>query len=111
MQVWQKAMTLAKLVYEFCTLLQTEEKFGLADQMRRAAVSVPSNIAEGHGRYTDNEFLRFLAIANGSLNELKTQLYLAQSFYPYLSERSNPLLNLTKELGSMLRALSKAIKR
>ena len=66
--VWQKAMDLTDEVYKLAQRLPKEEIYGLANQMRRAAVSIPSNIAEGQGRKTNNEFCNFLSIANGSLN-------------------------------------------
>ena len=75
----QKAMLLAKMVYGLQKQLPKEETFGLGDQIRRAAVSIPSNIAEGFGRESPNEFKRFLSIARGSLYEMKTQLRLAES--------------------------------
>ena len=76
--LWQKAMQLAKMVYLLQKGLPKEEMYGLGDQIRRAVVSVPSNIAEGYGRGGDAEFKRFLAISRGSLFELKTQLQLAE---------------------------------
>ena len=74
--LWQKAMELAEAVYALCKQLPDVERFGLISQMQRAAVSIPSNIAEGHGRYSDNDFIRFLQIANGSKCELQTQILL-----------------------------------
>jgi len=77
LQVWQQAMKLAELVYAFVRQFPAEERFVLSDQLRRAAVSVPSNIAEGFGRETKADFLHFLAMSRGSLYELKTQVELA----------------------------------
>ena len=74
LKVWQKAVDLAIEVYSLTSQLPKEEKFALSDQMRRAAVSVPSNIAEGHGRDSSKEFVRFLSMSRGSLRELSTQL-------------------------------------
>ena len=76
LNVWKESMELAKVIYELCKKLPEDERFGLSSQMQRAAVSVPSNIAEGHGRGSDSEFKRFLQIANGSRCELQTQLLL-----------------------------------
>lgn len=75
---WQKAITLAKEVYKATSLMPDSERFGLTAQMRRAAVSVPSNIAEGHGRQSLPDYIRFLKTSRGSLMELQTQLLLAQ---------------------------------
>ncbi len=75
--VWQKSMYLVEMVYQLTALFPDEEKFGLTNQIRRSAVSVPSNISEGAGRNSKKEFRNFLGIANGSLNELTTQLELA----------------------------------
>ena len=74
---WQKAMTLAETVYEVTRSFPADERFGLTNQLRRAAVSVPSNIAEGHGRQSRADFVRFLRIALGSVREIETQLLLA----------------------------------
>ena len=76
--VWQKAMKLAKTAYEVAKKLPEREAFGLTAQIHRAAVSIPSNIAEGHGRLTDLQFRHFLGNARGSLCEVQTQLELAQ---------------------------------
>ena len=75
--VWQKAMDLVVHVYEVTESFPQREVFGLTNQVRRAAVSIPSNIAEGQGRGTTKDFLHFLAIARGSLQEVETQLLLA----------------------------------
>jgi four helix bundle protein len=75
--VWQKAIKLAGRVYTATRQLPSEERFGLNSQLRRAAVSIPSNIAEGAARRNRNEFLQFLHIARGSLSELETQMMIA----------------------------------
>src|SRR5207248_9496463 len=75
--VWQKGIALAKLVYQLTKNFPSEEKFGLVAQMRRAAVSVPSNVAEGQARHTTGEFVQFISHAEGSLAELDTQLILS----------------------------------
>src|SRR3989442_11604185 len=76
-QVWQKGMALAKQIYQMTQAFPSEEKFGIVSQMRRAAVSVPSNIAEGQARNTTGEFVQFLSHAEGSLAELDTQVRLS----------------------------------
>src|SRR6516164_3234150 len=75
--VWQKGIALAKLVYQVTRAFPSEEKFGLVAQMRRAAVSIPSNIAEGQARHTTGEFIQGISHAEGSLAELDTQLTIA----------------------------------
>src|SRR2546430_4096545 len=75
--VWQKGMNLAKLVYKLTMRFPAEERYGLTSQLRRAAISVPSNIAEGQARRGTNEFLQFLSIAEGSLAELDNKLLLS----------------------------------
>jgi four helix bundle protein len=75
--VWQKGIAVAKLVYALTKTFPTDEKFGLISQMRRAAVSVSSNIAEGQARHTTGEFIQFISHAEGSVAELDTQLHLA----------------------------------
>ena len=75
---WQKSVQLAKTIYTATAKMPAEERFGLTSQIRRAAVSVPSNIAEGYGRESKRGFLRFLRTARGSLYELQTQIHLAR---------------------------------
>ena len=100
--VWQKAMDLADEVYTLTRHLPKEELYALADQMRRAAVSVPSNIAEGHGRQTDKEFRQFLSVAKGSVFEIETQLMICMRQH-YLSEvQTKSALSLCGEVGKML---------
>ena len=105
--VWQKAMLLAKKVYCVQKQLPKEEMYGLGDQIRRAAVSIPSNIAEGFGRDTDKEFKHFLSIARGSLFETKTQLQLAENL-GYLTIDSE-MLALFNEIGKLLNGLSRSL--
>lgn len=78
MLVWQKSMDLVEEVYRIIKLLPSDERYALIDQIKRSSVSIPSNIAEGRGRNSDREFLRFLNIANGSAYELETQLIICQ---------------------------------
>ncbi len=74
--VWQKSIYLVKKIYRITSNFPTEEKFGLCAQIRRSAISIPSNIAEGYGRNSTSDYLRFLCIAMGTLFELETQLYI-----------------------------------
>ena len=77
LEVWQKGRSLVKKIYSITGLFPNKENYNLIKQMRRAAISIPSNIAEGSGRGSDKEFIRFLNMANGSAFELETQIYLA----------------------------------
>lgn len=101
--VWQKAMELTKQVYLTTKSFPKEEVYGLTSQIRRCAVSIPSNIAEGKGRGSDKEFVRFLQISLGSLYELQTQLELALSFN-YIKNIDN-ILDLSLEIEKMLNKL------
>lgn len=101
--VWQKAMELTKLVYAVARQFPVEEKYALADQLRRAASSVPSNIAEGNGRAGNKDYAHFLAIARGSLYEAITQLELAQSL-GYISDY-NEIVPLAEEVSRMLTSM------
>ena len=105
--VWQKAMLLAKNVYCLQKQLPKEEVYGLGDQIRRAVVSIPSNIAEGLGRESKSEFKHFLSIARGSLYEVKTQLQLAEDL-GYLQIGPNTL-TLVADVGKLLNGLSRSI--
>lgn len=87
LEVWMEARKLVNLLYDFSKLFPKEELFGLTNQMRRAAISIPSNIAEGCGRQTSKETIHFLHISRGSLYELETQFYLALD-QKYIEENS-----------------------
>ena len=103
--VWQKSMEAAKEVYSLVKRLPKEEMFALSDQMRRAVVSIPSNIAEGYGRGADTEFARFLKIALGSLSELETQLILCTNI-GYLGEDDiQPVMDILDEVGKMTNSI------
>lgn len=110
LKVWQKAVDLALEVYRGTRCFPRDELYGLTSQIRRAAVSVPSNIAEGKGKSSDKELVLFLYHARGSLLEVETQLLIAQRLR-YLDEGSAVLLlGLTEELAKMLNALINALK-
>src|SRR2546421_11206214 len=104
--VWQKSIALCKDVYKACESLPRSELYGLADQMKRAAVSVASNIAEGQARQHLAEFRQFLAMANGSLAELDTQRIIAEELRLIDHARSTELDNAITEIRKMLYALS-----
>ncbi|HEX3559027.1 MAG TPA: four helix bundle protein [Pyrinomonadaceae bacterium] len=107
--MWRKATGLAKAVYIATSSYPKEEKFGLVSQMRRAAISIPSNLAEGHARSGSAEFKHFISVAMGSVAELETQVILSMDFV-YLSENTEGfLLNQLDEVGKMLRGLNKSL--
>ena len=106
---WQRAVELVKAVYKLAETLPDSERFGLVSQMRRAAVSVPSNIAEGHGRGSSKAFLSFLWIANGSLSELDTQIQLAVRLGFVSEQDAARSLQLAHEVGRMLTGLRRSL--
>ena len=108
LKVWQLAMDLVTDVYAITKLFPDAEKFALASQMQRAAVSVPSNIAEGAGRESSADFTRFLVIARGSLSELETQLLISQRL-GYVDDVSG-LLSKIKEIFMLLKGLVRKVK-
>ena len=110
LKVWQKSYHLCLKVYKETQKFSKNEVYGLTSQMRRAALSIPSNIAEGYGRKTTREYLRFLSIAYGSICELETQILLCGDL-GYLSQES--LMELQRDIGEverMLKALIKALE-
>ncbi len=107
--VWQKTMNLAIEVYSLTKLLPKEETYALSDQLRRAAISIPSNIAEGQGRITTKEFIRFLSMSRGSLWELSTQIELCERLQYFEESQTTPLQNRIKEIAKMLNALSNSL--
>ena len=111
LKVWQRAMDLVVESYELTKYLPQMEVYGLASQTRRAAVSIPANIAEGHGRDHLGDYLRHLSVANGSLMELETHLLIAQRLGYVSSDQVEPMLTGTAELGRMLAGLSRSLRR
>jgi four helix bundle protein len=109
--VWQKAMELVSAVYKLTRTFPAFERFGLTSQIQRAAVSIPSNIAEGQGRLATKEFRQFLGVARGSLKELETQLLISIDLTYAGAEAVADCLGLTDEIGRMLNALIKALDR
>ena len=104
--VWQLGMDLVVEVYKLCKILPPEERFALTDQLRRAVISVPSNVAEGFSRNTPKEFRHFLQIASGSRAEVQTQLLIAERVGLLTREQTKPALVLTERLGKALHALA-----
>ena len=103
--VWQKAVDLCVEAYRLSKKLPKEELYALSDQIRRAAVSVPSNIAEGHARHSRKDFAHFLMIAQGSIAELETQLYLAVRMAMLAESDVDSLMPLSGEVSRMLMSL------
>jgi four helix bundle protein len=110
LRAWQKAIAFVEHVYAVTAQLPHEEMFGLKSQMRRSAVSVPSNIAEGQGRATRGEFQQFLGHARGSLYELETQILIAGRLGYFPANESEELFAECNELGRMLNALIASLK-
>ena len=107
--VWQKSMDLAETVYKLTSNFPNDEKFGLQSQVKRCAVSIVSNIAEGAGRNSKNEFRQFLSIALGSSYELETQLILASRFDYINKDSLEVVLSKLGEIQKMIIGLSKSL--
>ncbi len=105
LKVWQKSMTLTSDIYKLTEKLPKTELYGLSDQLRRAAVSVPSNIAEGHGRKTAKDFSHFLSVANGSCMEIETQLLICVQLEMLTENDIRNTISLLNEVSRMLTAL------
>ena len=103
--VWQRSMDLAMAVYRATKEFPADERFGITSQMRRAAVSIPSNIAEGHARHSTGEYVHALGIARGSLAELETQAELAHGLGMLSSDQQRELMAKFLEIGRMLNGL------
>ncbi|MBE6819194.1 MAG: four helix bundle protein [Ruminococcaceae bacterium] len=108
--VWTKSMDLVKEVYQLIELLPKEEKFSLADQIRRSVISIPSNIAEGESRKSKKEFINFLSIANGSRAELETQLLIGCMLGYYTEQQVQKAMDLSNEISRMIYALIKKME-
>ncbi len=103
--VWQKSMDLVTEIYRLTKQLPPDERYSLTDQIRRAVVSIPSNIAEGHGRQTEREFKQFLSIAKGSVSEVETQLLICNRLDYLTEEQTEPVLLLCDEIRRILTKL------
>jgi four helix bundle protein len=111
LKVWQKALDWAEAIYIATAAWPREERFGLISQVRRSAVSVASNIAEGAARRTTGEFMQFVGIAQGSLAEAGTQLLLAQRLGYATGRDGSPLLFASAEISRMLAGLASSLSR
>ncbi|MGH6611473.1 MAG: four helix bundle protein [Burkholderiaceae bacterium] len=109
LEVWHLAMTLAKDVYALTARFPKEERYGLASQLQRAAVSIPSNIAEGNARRSTRDYARFVAIACGSVAELQTQLQLAADLRLTDSLSIGPVIEASESVSRMLYRLHQAL--
>ena len=105
--VWQRSMELAEEVYRLVKKLPKEELFALSDQIRRAVISIPSNIAEGYERDSTKEYIHFLSIAKGSKAELETQLLLCTKIHYLDNLDIEKSISLIQEIGKMLNSLQK----
>ena len=109
--VWQKSIDLVAEVYRIASKLPSNEQYGLTSQLRRAAVSVPANIAEGFGRWHSNEFVRFLLIANGSLKEVETHLFIGNKLALLSSADTSVALQMSSEISKMIFSLRDKLSR
>lgn len=105
LRVWQKGMEIAEACYRLTKIYPKDELYGMTSQIRRAAASIPANIAEGYGREYRKEYMQFLRIAQGSLKELETHLLLSQRVDLATAEMTAPILTECDSLGKMLRSL------
>ena len=111
LKVWQDSIELASLVYALSKTFPKEEQFGLVSQIRRAAVSVSSNIAEGSSRKSKKDYTRFLDIAIGSLNEVESLLHIAIRLQFVSQAQSQPLIDIILSLGNSLGAFRKYLQK
>jgi four helix bundle protein len=107
--VWQKAMDAVAIVYKLVKKLPKEEMYALSDQIRRVAVSIPSNIAEGQARNSNKEFAQFLAIAKGSKAELETQLLLCVKIAYLAEEDIQEVIDILQEVGKIINVLQQKL--
>lgn len=108
--IWQEARVLVKGIFVLTSKVKFSKELSLKDQIKRSAISVMSNVAEGYGRGGNKEFVQFLYIANGSLNELKSQLYISYDFELLNEEELNKFLADTLKIENMIKALVRKMK-
>lgn len=111
LHVWQRAVEMVEEIYKLSAHFPSEERYGLTSQIRRAAVSVPSNIAEGYGRRRKGQYLHHLDIANGSLTEVETQLIIAGRLDLVAKEQAQKAWSLLQDTGKMLTGLTRSLER
>ncbi|MFA5010605.1 MAG: four helix bundle protein [Ignavibacteria bacterium] len=109
LDVWKKSIDLVAEIYEITKSFPKEEIYGITNQIRRAAVSIPSNIAEGAGRNHDKEFIQFLYIAMGSSSELETQIFICKNLKYIGEEQMNTILEKLYDIRKMLSGLLKSV--
>ena len=107
--VWQKGIEIVKEIYLICKDLPKDEVFGLQSQMKRASISIPSNIAEGYGRNYTQNYIQFIKIARGSLLELETQIIISKELDLISEDKFEKIINLITEENKMLNAFIKSI--
>ncbi len=111
LDVWKRAIKFVEQIYKTTTSFPSEEKFGLTSQMRRAAVSIPSNIAEGAARNSSKEFINFLHISQGSAAELETQIIISKNLQFLDSQMEDILLKELDEISKMIIGLQKSLRK
>jgi four helix bundle protein len=111
LRVWQRGMELVESIYLITQSFPKTEIYGLASQLRRAAVSIPANIAEGHSREHTREFRNFLSIAQGSISELETEIEIANRLHYMTSEQCSVLLSQVAGLAKQIRSLREALAK
>ena len=111
LEAWKESMDLVEDVYKITKSLPAEELYGLRSQIRRAAVSIPSNVAEGHGRKGTGEYLHHLSIAKGSLTELETQLILCVRLKYFSRESLKPVWQQAQLVGKLLTGLIRSLTK
>ena len=109
--VWQKSIGLVTKIYQVTKAFPKEENYGLVSQIRRCAISVPSNIAEGYGRNSTDDYLRFLQIAISSLYEMQTQIEIAFKLEYLTRDNFNAAYDLSREIERMLSSLSRKVRK
>jgi len=109
--VWQEAMELAVAVYRLTASLPRDEIYGVSSQLKRSAVSVPANIAEGYGRDSKGAYIQYLRVAQGSLKEFETHLLLTERVGLLVTNSIEPLLAKSESIGKMLRSLIRSLEK